>query len=286
MAVYKRNYKPYTGSLTAQWSRFLVIPRYAYQDLFASKFITAFFVACFVPAFIAGLFIYVRYNASAVTKLALPLDDLLPINNTFFLWLLFCQGLMAFFMTVLAGPGLVSPDLSNNALPLYLCRPFNRVDYVLGKMSVLLILLSAITWAPLLFLYFFNASLAGSDWLWNNLYLAVAIFLGSLIWILLISLISLAISAWVRWKPIAGMLMFGIMFIASVFGNIVYHILDLRWGKWLDLQELIWTVWTWLFNYKDDTSVPVTEAWIFLLLFCAFSLFILNRKIKAYEVVR
>ena len=38
------------------------------------------------------------------------------------------------------GPGQVSPDLANNALPLYLARPFSRVEYVLGKMSVLLVL--------------------------------------------------------------------------------------------------------------------------------------------------
>src|SRR5258707_13066390 len=54
------------------------------------------------------------------------------------------------------GPPLVSRDLRNNALPLYLCRPFTRTEDVLGKMSVLLILLSAITWIPQLLLFLFH----------------------------------------------------------------------------------------------------------------------------------
>ena len=52
------------------------------------------------------------------------------------------QGVFAFLLTAYAGPGLISPDLSNNALPLYLCRPISRTEYVLSKMAVLFIPLS------------------------------------------------------------------------------------------------------------------------------------------------
>jgi hypothetical protein len=45
--------------------------------------------------------------------------------------------MMALFLAAFVGPGQVSPDLANNALSLYLARPFSRVEYVLGKMSVL-----------------------------------------------------------------------------------------------------------------------------------------------------
>ena len=44
----------------------------------------------------------------------------------------------------LVGPVLVSPDLVNNALPLYFSRPFSRAEYVLGKVSVLALLLSLV----------------------------------------------------------------------------------------------------------------------------------------------
>ena len=47
MAIYRRNYKPYAGAMTPEWSRFLVLFRYSRQNLFRSKFMTAFFVICF-----------------------------------------------------------------------------------------------------------------------------------------------------------------------------------------------------------------------------------------------
>ena len=38
-------------------------------------------------------------------------------------------------------------------MPLYLARPFSRTEYVLGKASTLVILLSLLTWIPGLFLF-------------------------------------------------------------------------------------------------------------------------------------
>src|SRR6266852_1287555 len=63
------------------------------------------------------------------------------------------QGVFAFLLTAFTGPGLISPDLANGALPLYFCRPFSRAEYVIGKSSVLAILLSQITWVPGLVLF-------------------------------------------------------------------------------------------------------------------------------------
>jgi hypothetical protein len=40
--------------------------------------------------------------------------------------------MLALFLAAFIGPGLISPDLHNNALSLYLARPFSRAEYVLG----------------------------------------------------------------------------------------------------------------------------------------------------------
>ena len=55
MAVYKKTYRPYEGPLTASWSRFLVIRRYAFEDLRRSRFLTIFYLASFVYPLIAAL---------------------------------------------------------------------------------------------------------------------------------------------------------------------------------------------------------------------------------------
>ena len=64
----------------------------------------------------------------------------------------------------------ISPDLSNNALPLYLCRPINRTEYILGKMAVLFIPLSCITWIPGLLLFAIQAGLQGQGWGWDHIH--------------------------------------------------------------------------------------------------------------------
>src|SRR5256885_3522688 len=190
MAVYEHTYKRYAGRLTPEWSRFLIIPRHAYRDIFKSKLFTAFFVACFIPLLIEAILIYLHHNVNALAILKVNVRELLPIDATFFEAFVGVQCGFAFLLTLLVGPPLVARDLRNNALPLFLCRPFSRAEYVFGKMSVVLILLSTITWIPGLLLFLFQSYLEGFSWFVNNLWIANAIFFGSLAWILLLTLLS------------------------------------------------------------------------------------------------
>ena len=128
-------------TLTPSWSRFLILPRYSYARLFQSKFLIMFLVACFFyPLGCAG-FIYLSHNLSFLKTFNVQVGNLLSINGKFFLTFCGFQGGMAYLLTAFVGPSLVSPDLTNNALPLYFCRPFSRTEYVVGKMSVLMFLL-------------------------------------------------------------------------------------------------------------------------------------------------
>src|SRR6478752_805599 len=78
-----------------------------------------------------------------------------------------------------------SSALANNALALYLARPFSRTEYVIGKMSVLLILLSLMTWVPGLLLFLLQGYLEGWPWMYDNVRFAAGIFFGAWIWILI-----------------------------------------------------------------------------------------------------
>ena len=205
MAVYKRTYRGYSGGLTTHWSRFLVLYRYSRHNLFKSKFLTAFFVLCFFYPLLCLLGIYANDHISAFSFLGQRTNGpLFKIDGRFFLLFLSGQSSLAFILTAFIGPGLISPDLSNGALTLYLCRPLSRFEYVLGKMSVLAIILSWVTWIPGLVLFFVQASLSGWDWAMRNFWIPVGIVLGSWIWILSIALLAMALSAWVKWRIAAG----------------------------------------------------------------------------------
>src|ERR1017187_9720056 len=135
MAVYKKTYRPFEGGLTSRWTRFLVIPRYAFEDLHRSRFLTLFYIATFIYPLICALIIYVQHNVSALGLVGVEgANRLIAINVTFFMSVFGWQSMLALFLAAFIGPGQVSPDLANNALSLYLARPFSRVEYVLGKL--------------------------------------------------------------------------------------------------------------------------------------------------------
>jgi len=285
MAVYRRSYKPYSGTLTAPWSRFFVLFRYSRRDLFRSKLQTGFFVACFFYPIVCLVMIYLAHSASFLAKIGIP-AELISIDNMFFFHFMNVQGVLAFLMTAFAGPGLISPDLANGALPLYFCRPFSRAEYVLGKSSVLGILLSEITWVPGVVLFIIQASFAGAHWAWDNLWIAGSLILASLIWIAILSMLAMALSAWVKWRIVAGALLLAVMFFGAGFGQAVNVVLRTETGYFFNLAYLMAAVWEGLFRVDLGRAISVGQAWIALLVYCFFCLWLLMRKVRAYEVIR
>ena len=285
MAVYKRSYKGYAGAYTPEWSRFRVLTRYASRGLFKSKFLTGFFVVCLFPFLVTALLIYLNHNATVLAMLKFG-KNVVNIDNGFFSRYLQTQIGFAFLLTAFVGPGLISPDLANNALVLYFCRPFSRTEYVAGKLLVLVKLLSYITWVPGLILFAIEGSLSGWSWLLSNMYIAVAIVLSSLMMITVLSLLALALSAWVKWKPVAGALVLGVLFFGTGFGAAVNGIMRTSEGFLFSIPTLIEIVTHALFRQSPVTDLSPLEAFVALLAIAGGCLYLLGRKIKAYEVVR
>ena len=292
MAVYEHTYKPYAGPLTPEWSRFLIIPRHAYRDVFRSKLFTGFFALCFVCPLVMAILVYLKHNVAALAIFNLKPGDVAPINAAFFQFFTAFQSGLGFLLTVLIGPVLISRDLANNALPLYLCRPFSRAEYVIGKMSVLMILISAITWVPGLLLFAFEGYLEGGSWLATSYWIAGSIFVVSWVWIILLSLLSVTMSAWVKWRMAASAGLFGLFIISNVMGLTINTVLRTRWGSLFNLTIVMKTIEDSVFRRSNTMDLPqwmvlpTGAAWIVLGLFCAFCLFLLTRKVRAYEVVR
>jgi ABC-2 type transport system permease protein len=285
MAVYKRTYKGYSGALTPTWSRFLILPRYSYARLFKSKFLLLFDLACMIYPLGCVAYIYLAHNLSFLRAFGAR-PGMLSVDADFFLTFCSFQGGMAYLMTAFVGPSLVSPDLSNNALPLFLCRPFSRTEYVMGRMSVLLFLLSTITWVPGLILFGVQSSLAGWQWAKDNWWIAGALVLGSLIWILVLSLIGMAMSAWVKWKVLAGTLIIAIFIAGAGFGAAINAVMRTKYGLLINLTQVIATIWRKLFRLTADTGIDLMNAWIALGVACAICLWLLTRKVRAFEVVK
>jgi ABC-type transport system involved in multi-copper enzyme maturation permease subunit len=309
MAVYEHLYGAYEGESQSALSRFLVIPRYAIRDVFKSKLLTTFYILCFLYPLVAAILVYLHHNANALALLQLNVRELLPIDRTFFRTFLEIQGGFAIILTVLVGPPLISKDLANNALPLYLCRPLSRFEYIAGKMAVLAFLLSTITWIPGILILLFQASLAGAGWIWSNWWMAWAIFLGSAIWITLLSLLALAVSAIVKWRVVASGALLALFFVPSAFGAIINDLFLTRAGHLVSIWASMNSVWLGLFGlfqrktgqiqgtvsnpiynkqYFDMALLepPLWASWAIIAAVCAVALLLLSRRVRAYEVIK
>lgn len=292
MAVYKRRYNAYAGSLTPEWSRFYVLTRYAFSELFKSRVFVILFILALVPMLGFAAYIFVANNKTVQLLLQIRMGDVLTVESQYFLFFLFSQSWLAFLMNCWVGPTLVSGDLTNGALPLFLSRPFSRAEYVLGKLAVLGILLSCVTWIPALVLFFLQGGLA-TGWLWPHLWMIIPIIFCSLIWILMLSLISLSVSAWMKIRIVATGVTFISMVIPAAIGAIFNGIMRTYWGDLLDFPQLFQRIMASAFHADEQftgtarfNQIPIPMAWGMLVLVCIFALFVLNARLRAREVVR
>ena len=124
-------------------------------------------------------------------------------------------------------------------------------------------------------------------------------------WIVLLALLTQTISAWVKWRLAASAALIGLFFIPSVFAEILNKMLETHWGNILSIGMLIRNIWAGLFGtfvrevgeVREErrgviirqvlmTEPPLWASWFMLFLICALCLWLLSRKVKAYEVVK
>ena len=223
MAVYERSYRRYTGALTPTWSRFLILPRYAYEMSSRASCSWSSSRSASLMPFVGLLLIYLHHNLSALElpgPAAEELKTFLPIDTSFFF-----SGHVVPGRAVVparaprrAGPGLARPAQQRPAaLPVAAVlahrvragQDVGAADPALGDHldpgPAALPLPGATSKAGLA-----RRATCGSR---------CAIFVGSWVWILFLSLLALAVSAWVKWKPVARIALIVIFFVLMGFGR-------------------------------------------------------------------
>lgn len=286
MAVHSHVFRPYAGARTAAWTRPLVLTRYALSDAFAQKKTLALLIISLVPSLVAASIIYLHHNLEALKILEIPIDALIRIDSEFFFRLLKGQTIAAFLLTVVCGPRMLITDLRDNALPLYLSRPLSRFEYVLGKALALAALGSLVTWVPTLLMVALQASLAGLPWLRANWWIPLGVLGAAWLAIALFTLLCLAIASVVRRKAAAEGAVVAFCFVLPLVGKIVNETLDVDWGIYLSFPAMLEAVWTPLFNLQASNGVALWAALLTLGVFLAGASLVLERRVRAWEIVR
>ncbi len=286
VAVYKRGYQRYAGPLTGRWTRFMVLPRYAWRRLYQERLVLLLTMAAFVWPLLCAGFVYLTNHVELLQGLEPEFREFIQVDGRFFAIFMYVQGACAVFLAALAGPGLLAPDLANNALPLYFSRPLTRWSYALARLTVLIGMLSIVTWIPGLLLFGLQIGLAGGWWFLANWTLGAGMVVGFLLWLLVLSLVAMASSAYVKWRVVAGAVSLAFFFILAGVSAMIDEVLRVSWGHILDPAWAVNRVWATLLGVDPLDGPGAVASMLALATYILLLVLVIERKLRPVEVVR
>jgi ABC-2 type transport system permease protein len=286
MAVYRRGYHRYKGPVLGRWARFMVMPRFAWRRLFQQRLVLLLLVIAMIWPVLCACFIYLANHADLLKGMfEKEFSDFIQANGQFFLVFMDVQSALATFLAALIGPGLIAPDLANNALPLYFSRPITRSDYAIARLLVLFGMLSLITWVPGLLLFCVQAAMAGGGWMRANWSLGMGLFAGFAIYGLLVSMVSLASSAYVKWRFVAGGLVLGFFFILAGISVMINEVFRVTWGHVLNPAWAAYRIWCALLGVEPPGGPSVFACASALVVAILMLAWVLERRLRPVEVI-
>ena len=290
MSVFKHEYRAYSGPVTSLRSRIGVLARYALAEAWSSKITLVLFAVSMLPVVVYLVGIYLANNPIARALILHGGSAELAINASFFLKVLASQCWLALVLAAWIAPRLVSFDLADNALPILLSHPISRFGYVLGKFIALFWSLSLVTWIPSLLLFAYQGYTSPQPWVGAHLRVAIGLLAGSVLWIVLLSILSLALSSWVKWRMVATGSIFAAVFVPAGVGGVASAILRTKWGLLLNLPVMMSQLWQRLMGMPESirigSELPNAAIAAMLVLICFVCVVMLNARIRAREVVR
>ncbi len=286
MVVRDRGWRAWDGPVTPTSRRFLVLTRFALKDVFESRVFLAFYILCLLPSAAAVLAIYFSHNTQFLEQFG-GLDSwFAKAPDWIFLHLFGWQAMPAFLVAVIVTPPLIAADVGNNALGVILARAISRREYVLGKAAVVFLLLSPITWIPGLLTFSLQAFLGGGQWTIDNIRIAVAFFVGHLVWIVVVTTLCLAVSAWIRLAAFSRGALLAIFIISAVVGRLVNGVTRSSIGDLLHLSRAIESVVLRFFGAVPPSALPSPANWLTLAAVVLGGLWVLNIKLRAVQEIR
>jgi ABC-2 type transport system permease protein len=286
MAVYRRGYQRYTGARTSHLARVMVLPRFAWRRIFEQRFLVVVLVVSFFWPLLCTGYVYLANHTDLWGGLGKNFLANLKINAKFFSVFMNVQSVFAMVLATIAGPGLIAPDLANNALPLYFSRPLSRAEYVAGRLVTLLGMLGLVTIVPALWLFAMQVSMTDWAWLSGHWYYSTGVFFGFLLWITLVSLVALAASAYVKWRVVAGALVLAFFFLLAGVAEMVDAIFRFDYGAVFNPAKAMNQIWLALLGGEPLDGPPASQCALVLGGLAVVLLLVVWRKLRPVEVIR
>ena len=280
MPIHDHSYRHWKGELKSHGFRWWVITKEGLRIILRRKLFLLFILA--PPAihfFATGAIVY------GVNIYGTLFGDLSIINAKFLFDFLTRQSFSIVLICVFGGAGLIANDLKNNALQFYFSKPLTRLDYLAGKLAIVMVLVGLVTVVPGVLLFVENAVLSkGATFLREKYWVAGSIALYSLILTLSTSLLILALSAMTRNGRYAAVCFIAILVGTPILSEMLKNILKLKSAVFVSYWSNLHVLGRKLFGLPSDHHWY--WAMLIILGLVGLCVWIMYRKVNIVEIVK
>jgi ABC-2 type transport system permease protein len=278
MPIHDQGYRRYGGRREAHGRTWWVIARAGVMERLRERKFLGLLLVAWGPFLVRAVQLYVAANYSQASFLA-------PSAGTFREFLT-QQSLFVFFITLYVGSGLIANDRRANALQIYLSKPLTRVEYVVGKLTTLLIFLTAVTWLPAILLLLLQMMFAGNlTFLAANLFLFPAITVFSAVLVLTSAFAMLALSSLSKSRRFVAVMYAGLIFFTAAMYQALRGITGSQAWAFISPGDVLDVFSRVIFRVTGPTALPFPAAVLFVVLLLGASILVLERRVRGVEVV-
>lgn len=278
MPIHDQSYRRYGGHREMPGRAWAVIAWSGIKAMVKKRIFIGLLIFAWIPFIVRAVQIYIAANFPQATMLA-------PTSETFRQFIE-QQGVFVFFVTIYVGAGLIANDRRANALQIYLSKPLMRIEYIAGKLAILMAFLLAVTLVPGILLLVLQVLFAGSfTFLRANLFLFPAITLASLLQVLLSSFTMLALSSLSNSSRYVAILYAGAVFFTQALYGALMAITGSTAISWMSFTANLAQVIDVIFRMKPRYDTPWVVSFLVIVGLIALSLSILERRVRGVEVV-
>ena len=277
--IHDQSYRRYQGSRQPLGQAWLTIMWTGIRGMLSKKAFVALHVVAWAPFIVRVVQMYFVTNYPQAA-------GLVPVDARMFHAFIDQQAVFVFFVTIYAGAGLIANDRRANALQIYLSKPLMRIEYIGGKLGVLLFYLVSVTLLPSLLLLLMQILFSGSfDFIRANLFLIPAVTLASLLRVFVSAFTMLALSALSKSSRYVAILYAGAIFFSEALFGVLRIILGSTRVAWISITGNIDQVTDAIFRATPRYETPVIVSIVVLAGLIALSISVLERRVKGVEVV-
>ncbi len=279
MPIHDQGYRHYGGQRSAPGRRWAVIARAGVRTMFSKRAFIGLLLLSWLPFFVRAVQIYISTSVPQAAALV-------QVTPATFKDFLEQQSIWVFFITVYVGAGLIANDRRANALQIYLSKPLTRVEYMFGKLAILMGFLLLVTGVPGLMLLVLQILFTGElTFFRENLHLLPAITLFSVIQALTFSSTMLALSSLSKSSRYVAILYAAVIFMSQAIYGVLRQVTGDTNVAWVSLPANMTQVGSAIFRVPLQYKTPWPVSLTVLAGLILASAVVLERRVRGVEIV-